>query len=151
MHFPTPDLSSVEPSIAFHTEDIDLPSEISLDIWQEWIPKIIQSSGCQLISLTYIFCSDTYLHRINVEYLQHDTLTDIITFPYQEPPLIEGDIFISLDRVRENAQTLAEPFARELARVVIHGVLHLCGQGDKTPEQAAAMRRREEEALALLF
>ncbi len=88
------------------------------------------------------------MHAINLEYLDHDTLTDIITFDYGEPPGVEGEIFISLDRVRENAAELGEPPARELARVVIHGVLHLCGQGDKSPEEAAEMRRKEEAALA---
>ena len=89
----------------------------------------------QLIGLSYIFCSDAYLHNINVEYLNHDTLTDIITFPYLSPPEIEGDIFISVDRIRENAQTFQVTFEQELHRVIIHGVLHLCGQGDKTEEE----------------
>ncbi|MGB3547017.1 MAG: rRNA maturation RNase YbeY [Saprospiraceae bacterium] len=112
-----------------------------------WIERTVTGAGCRLHRLEYTFCTDDELLVINREYLDHDTLTDIITFDYCEPPLVEGEIFISLDRVRDNAAELGETPARELARVVIHGVLHLCGQGDKTPAEAAEMRRREEAAL----
>lgn len=87
---------------------------------------------------------------MNVEYLQHDTLTDVITFPYEEFPLVSGDVFISTERVADNAKELGYTYESELHRVIIHGILHLCGQGDKSPEQAKEMRRLEDWALGLL-
>lgn len=137
-----------EQAISFNTEDIDFELAESEAVIQ-WIQKILQLEEKQLQQLTYIFCSDEYLYEINQEYLSHDTYTDIITFPYTDPPLIEGDIFISIDRVRENARNLSLPFEQELHRVMIHGVLHLCGYPDKTTEEAARMRAMEDEALAL--
>ncbi len=115
-----------------------------------WLKKTIERTGCVLRSLNFIFCSDDYLHRLNVEYLDHDTLTDIITFPYAEPPTIEGDIFISIDRVRENAGEFEVSFEQELHRVMAHGVLHLCGYSDKTLEAQKIMRQKEDEALSML-
>ena len=137
-----------EQAISFNTEDIDFELPESEAVVQ-WIQKILQQEEKQLLQLTYIFCSDEYLFEINQEYLSHDTYTDIITFPYTDPPLIEGDIFISIDRVRENARNLGLPFEQELHRVMIHGVLHLCGYPDKTTEEAAQMRTMEDKALAL--
>ena len=142
-----PDLLS-EALVSFHSEDIDFKLEQEIAI-QTWIKAVIEQQEAKLVGLSYIFCSDAYLHNINVEYLNHDTLTDIITFPYLSPPDVEGDIFISVDRVRENAQTFQVPFEQELRRVIIHGVLHLCGQGDKTEQEAAQMRQKENEALAM--
>ncbi len=138
-------------SIDFIAEDVTLSLDCAVEKWIPWIKSIIEQSDCQLQGVQYIFCSDDYLHEINLKYLDHDTYTDIITFPYQSPPLVQGDIFISLDRVQENASMLKQPFDRELARVIIHGILHLCGQADKTPEEATQMRQREEAALAQLF
>jgi probable rRNA maturation factor len=109
--------------------------------------KIIQEEGQRLVALTFIFCSDEYLHKINVEYLDHDTLTDIITFPYRQLPEVEGDIFISLDRIKENARQFDTSFENELLRVIIHGVYHLCGYGDKSEEEAVTMRSKENHAL----
>lgn len=139
---------SDEATIQFHFEEVqfELPSEEKL---QNWIHDIIDREGCKLSSLNFIFCTDSYLHQINVQYLDHDTLTDIITFPYQEPPLIEGDIFISIDRVRENADSYDVSFYEELLRVISHGVLHLCGYSDKTKEEKARMTGKEDEALQL--
>ena len=137
-----------EQAISFNTEDIDFELPESEAVVQ-WIQKILQQEEKQLLQLTYIFCSDEYLFEINQEYLSHDTYTDIITFPYTDPPLIEGDIFISIDRVRENARNLGLPFEQELHRVMIHGVLHLCGDPDQTTEEAAQMRAMEDKALAL--
>lgn len=142
-----PDLLS-EALVSFHSEDIDFKLEQETAI-QTWIKAVIEQQEAKLVGLSYIFCSDAYLHNINVEYLNHDTLTDIITFPYLSPPDVEGDIFISVDRVRENAQTFQVPFEQELRRVIIHGVLHLCGQGDKTEQEAAQMRQKENEALVM--
>ena len=135
--------------IEFASEEIEfeLKDEKSAS---EWLQKIIERAGCVLRSLNFIFCSDDYLHRLNVEYLDHDTLTDIITFPYAEPPSIEGDIFISIDRVRDNAQDFKVTFEQELHRVMAHGVLHLCGFGDKTPDEQKIMRQKEDDALQLL-
>lgn len=137
-----------EALVSFHSEAINfqLAQETSI---QQWINEVIEDQGANLVNLSYVFCSDEYLHAINLEYLNHDTLTDIITFPYLEPPNVEGDIFISIDRVRENAETFKVSFEQELRRVIIHGVLHLCGQGDKTEEEAAQMRKKEEAALAM--
>lgn len=134
--------------IEFSTEAIDfeLKEEQAVTVW---LKKIIEQAGNRLRLLNFIFCSDEYLHRINVEYLDHDTLTDIITFPYAEPPIIEGDIFISIDRVRDNAGDYNVTFEQELCRVMAHGVLHLCGYGDKTPEEQRIMRQKEDEALKL--
>lgn len=135
-----------EALVSFHSEDTDFQMDAATQMIR-WISAVITRHHCELVQLTYIFCSDDYLHEMNVEYLGHNTLTDIITFPYLTAPQVEGDIFISIDRVRDNAQHFAVPFEQELRRVIIHGVLHLCGQGDKTEAEAAQMRRLEEEAL----
>ncbi len=115
----------------------------------EWLVKTIEQEDKSLRLLNFIFCSDHYLLDINQQYLQHDTLTDIITFPYAEPPLVEGDIFISIERVKENAKKFDVSFEQELRRVMAHGVLHLCGYLDKKPKEQALMRSKEDEALAL--
>jgi len=135
--------------ISFHSEELDFTPE-QPERLAAWIRQVIDQQKCTLSFLNYIFCTDDYLHNINVAYLDHDTLTDIITFPYTDPPRIEGDIFISIDRVRENAATLHLPFTQELHRVIIHGVLHLCGQGDKTEREKGEMRAKEDEALEML-
>lgn len=135
-------------SIEFSSEELDFELQDE-QAEVDWLKKIIERMGCVLRSLNFIFCSDEYLLRLNVEYLDHDTLTDIITFPYAEPPIIEGDIFISIDRVKDNANDFNTSFEQELHRVMAHGVLHLCGLGDKTPEEQVAMRAKEEEALVL--
>lgn len=135
--------------INFHSEEIDFElNEFMLKT--TWLKKIIEQENKLLLLLNFIFCSDNYLHKINVEYLQHDTYTDIITFPLSEFPNIEGDIFISIDRVKENASKFKVSFEHELNRVLSHGILHLCGYGDKTTEEAKIMRKKENEALALL-
>ena len=128
--------------LTFHTEDIDFELENTEKI-EQWILQTIDEEGGTLSFINYIFCSDTYLHRINIEYLNHDTYTDIITFPYSDET-IESDIFISIDRIHENAKTFNVTFERELHRVMIHGVLHLLGYGDKTEEEQKAMRGRED-------
>ncbi len=115
----------------------------------EWLKKVIEREEKQLHSLNFIFCSDEYLLELNLEYLNHDTLTDVITFPYAAPPAIEGDIFISINRIRENSKKFKVPFMDELHRVMVHGLLHLCGFRDKTPDEIKIMRQKENEALAL--
>jgi len=134
--------------ISFFSEDTGFQLQYSEKV-QNWIEKVIEKEKAQLAVLNYIFCSDDYLYKMNIEYLQHDTLTDIITFPYDDPPIIHGDLFISIDRVKDNAQQMNLPFLQELFRVIIHGVLHLCGYGDKGVEEARIMRQKEEEMLHL--
>lgn len=117
----------------------------------KWLVSIAQAEGQQIESLNYIFCDDEYLHKINVEYLAHDTYTDIITFDLRDEAgtPIEGDIFISVPRTEENALALGQAAEVELRRVIAHGLLHLLGYGDKTEEEAKRMRQKEDEALAL--
>ena len=138
-----------EAPIQFFIEEVDfvLSNETLL---LRWIQEVIVHHKKELKLLNFIFCSDTYLHQINIEYLNHDTLTDIITFPYAEPPIIHSDIYISVDRVKENATLFKNDFTKELHRVIIHGVLHLCGFGDKTAKEKEEMRSRENEALTFL-
>lgn len=116
---------------------------------KQWIAAVIQGRGKAVGNVNYLFCDDEYLLDVNQRYLNHDTFTDIITFDYVAGGLISGDILISTERVGENAEKFGVPFEHELHRVVIHGVLHLLGQGDKSDAEAAEMRRQEEEALAL--
>ena len=131
----------------YEEEGGTLPAD--LDALRDWIERVLTARGGRLGALNYIFCGDDYLHRLNVKYLQHDTLTDIITFPYAHFPEVSGDLFISTERTAENALEHGTEAAEELHRVMAHGVLHLCGQGDKTEAEAAEMRRLEEWALSL--
>lgn len=138
------------PSVQFFEEDVSfqLPNE---ELVSTWIDRIIESEGYSLQELNFIFCSDDYLHKINLDYLKHDTLTDIVTFDNSdEEKEIEGDIFISIDRVKDNAKDQSVSFDEELQRVIIHGVLHLLGYGDKTEEEKKQMREKEEGCLSLL-
>lgn len=144
-----PEEEPAETAINFQSEDIDFQLD-QPDVIVDWVETVISRENCQLLLLNYIFCSDNYLHQINLEYLRHDTLTDIITFPYAPPPFIQGDIFISIERVRENAENLQLTFNTELCRVMIHGVLHLCGYGDKTAPEKTIMTEKEDEALSYL-
>ncbi len=137
-----------EDTVQFHAEaiDFDLPQSEQIS---NWIKATIAAEQSKLTSLNFIFCKDAYLHKINMEYLDHDTLTDVITFPYAakgEP--IEGDIYISIDRIKENATKFDVTFLTELKRVMIHGVLHLCGYGDKSEEEQKIMRKKENFYLA---
>ena len=134
--------------ISYNSEDIDFQLLKKTPL-SNWIKKTVDIEGKTLGEVTYIFCSDEYLHKMNVQHLNHDTLTDIITFPYNSNP-IEGDIFISIDRVKDNAQDFKTTFENELHRVMIHGILHLCGYKDKTEEEEAFMRQKEDECLARL-
>jgi probable rRNA maturation factor len=134
--------------IAFVTEDIEF-SLIDQEKIKDWLQRIILKHGYELEDLTYIFCSDDYLHQINLTYLDHDTYTDIITFNNSdEAGIIESDIFISIDRVKENAEILHTVFIDELHRVMIHGVLHLLGFDDKTPELKQLMQQEEDRSLS---
>lgn len=127
------------------TEVLDL----NPDFFVSWLSKICDAEGRKLQEISLIFCSDEYLLNMNKEYLDHDYYTDIITFDYYTEA-ISGDLFISIDRVKENALLNNVLFRDELNRVVAHGVLHLLGFGDKSEEESAQMRKKENEALALI-
>ena len=116
---------------------------------KKWISEVVLRRGKMVGNISYLFCDDEYMIGVNQQYLDHDTYTDIITFDYVVADLVSGDIFISVDRVGENAQQFNVPLEEELHRVIIHGVLHLLGQGDKTDSEAAEMRRQEQESLDL--
>ncbi|MGV3559788.1 rRNA maturation RNase YbeY [Larkinella arboricola] len=134
--------------IRFFTEDIqfNLPQKVPT---RQWLTALAKREGFTVGELNYIFCSDDYLLQVNREYLDHDYYTDIITFDNsEEEGRLEGDIFISIDRIHDNAQQLKVVEEQELRRVLAHGVLHLCGYGDKTEEEARLMRQKEEESLA---
>lgn len=136
-------------AVYFSNSDVDFALK-DADLMKKWISRIVKSYGKNLGRVNYLFCSDEYVYDANVKFLGHDTYTDIITFDYVEGNLISGDIMISVDRVGENARTMAIPFERELHRVIIHGVLHLLGFKDKTDVDAAVMRQKEDESLAVL-
>jgi probable rRNA maturation factor len=115
-----------------------------------WIKSTIKKEKHRLNMLNFIFCTDEELYQINVQYLKHKTFTDIITFDNsEEPGLVEGDIYISIDRVKDNASSLGIPFETELNRVMIHGVLHLLGYKDKTSAHKTKMRKKEDAYLSL--
>lgn len=135
--------------IFFFTEEIDfeLPNQ---QTHSSWIDQAIQQEAYHLEGLNYIFCSDDYLLGVNQEYLNHDYYTDIITFDNsQEETTVEGDLFISIDRVRDNASQMGKDFNEELRRVMIHGVLHLMGYKDKTEAEERTMREKENAYLSL--
>ena len=133
--------------ISFNYEtDFTLSNE---SLYEEWISRIIDSEGFDEGEINYIFCDDDYLHKINVDYLDHDTLTDIISFDYTEGNLLQGDIFVSIERVKDNAKDFKVSFEEELKRVLSHGVLHYCGYKDKSPEDEALMRSKEEEKMQM--
>ncbi|SHF71760.1 rRNA maturation RNase YbeY [Salegentibacter echinorum] len=133
--------------INFHSEnDFELEHEEAISAW---IKKVISSEGKSLGEINYIFCDDDYLYKINLRFLKHDTYTDIISFDNSQEDELHGDIFISTDRVTENAREYNVDFSEELKRVIIHGILHLCGYKDKTESEATLMRQKEDEKIAL--
>ncbi|MDH5603540.1 MAG: rRNA maturation RNase YbeY [Cyclobacteriaceae bacterium] len=137
-------------AIRFFTEDVPFTLK-GKRILSRWIKNVITKANKKAGAINFILCSDDYLLEINQAYLQHDTYTDIITFDHSEDPeTIEGDIYISIDRIRENASLLNVTLKEELHRVLIHGILHLAGYSDKTPEQKKVMRQKEDECLELL-
>ncbi|PKQ45773.1 rRNA maturation RNase YbeY [Confluentibacter flavum] len=115
-----------------------------------WISNVIVSEGFKEDDINYIFCDDDYLFKLNVEFLNHDTLTDIISFDYSIGKIIQGDIFISIERVKENANDFKVSFLDELYRVMVHGILHYCGYKDKTEEDEKLMRSKENHYLKQL-
>lgn len=127
--------------------DFELQSEETIS---KWIVDAIAYEKCKLEEINYIFCDDDYLYKLNVEFLKHDTLTDIISFDYSIGKIIQGDIYISVDRVRDNAEEYNVAFDEEMCRVIIHGVLHYCGYKDKSDEEARLMREKENFYLSRL-
>jgi len=133
--------------ITFSVLEIRYNLKKKLDV-RNWIKSIAHSEYKVAGDIAFIFCSDEYLGKMNEQYLKHHTLTDIITFDYSEAGKVSGDIFISIDRVKENALSFGNSFDQELGRVMAHGVLHLCGYKDKTAEEKKVMRSREDFCLA---
>lgn len=117
--------------------------------YSDWVNRVIESEGFVLGDVDYVFCTDDDLLKLNTEYLNHDTLTDIITFDYTDEKVVSGEIFISTERVLENASLYKVSFENELLRVMGHGLLHLMGYGDKSEDEVMAMRQKEEEKIKL--
>ena len=133
--------------IRFTSEDIGMPVLDERKVGK-WIRAVAAEYGYAVGNINYIFCSDERELEVNRAFLGHDYYTDVITFDYSTSQTLNGDIFISLETVQSNAQMVGEPYEKELLRILIHGVLHLTGQGDKTPETKAEMTAKEEKALA---
>ncbi|MEM1338723.1 MAG: rRNA maturation RNase YbeY [Bacteroidota bacterium] len=134
-------------AIEFHYEgEFKLESERK---YIYWLNRVLESEGKAAGILSYVFCDDEYLAQVNLKYLGHDAYTDIITFDYSENDEIVGDIFVSYQRVAENADTFEVAFVEELRRVMVHGVLHLVGYDDKNKQQQSVMRRKEEEKMKM--
>ncbi|NRT13103.1 rRNA maturation RNase YbeY [Flavobacterium sp. 14A] len=129
-----------------YENDFNLDNE---SVVAEWLSQVITSEGKKEGEINYIFCDDEYLHKLNVEYLDHDTLTDVISFDYTMGSEISGDCFISIERVIDNAKDFEVTFEEELKRVLVHGMLHYCGYKDKSDEDEKLMRQKEDEKLLL--
>lgn len=137
----------MEPQINFFSEnDFVLPEQ---EHYSNWIREVIDSENKITGEINYIFCDDDYLYKINLEYLDHDTFTDIISFDNTVGDTLHGDIYISTERVEENAGLFQVDFTTELKRVMIHGILHFCGYKDKSERESDLMRRKEEEKIKM--
>ena len=132
--------------IRFTTDSIEMPALDERKVTR-WIRAVAADYGFSVGNINYVFCSDERELAVNREFLGHDYYTEVITFDYSTPSTLNGDIFISLDTVRSNAEMVGEPYEKELRRIIIHGVLHLTGQGDKTPETKVEMTNKEKKAL----
>ncbi|WP_373057230.1 rRNA maturation RNase YbeY [Zunongwangia sp. H14] len=137
----------MEQKINFYSENNFILEEE--EEYEKWIKSLIVSEGKKTGEISYIFCDDAYLHKINQEYLNHDTYTDIISFDDSIGNIVQGDIFISTERVAENAMEYNVSFNEELRRVMAHGILHFCGYKDKTESETALMRQKEDEKIKL--
>lgn len=135
--------------INFYNENIDFEPE-NKHLIQKWISSILEEKKFSPGTLNYIFCSDEYLLKLNQQYLDHNTYTDIITFDYSTGKVLSGDIFISIDRVKENASKFRKTFENELHRVMVHGILHLIGYKDKTDVESKEMHNQEDHYLERL-
>lgn len=138
-------------NINFFYEEVDFKLKQKASI-SHWIKKVIASeSNVRISAINYIFCSDSFLQRINLDYLQHDALTDIITFNNSDNENeLDADIYISIDRVQENSSRYKTTMENELHRVMVHGILHLLGYSDKSTSERKLMRKKEDESLTLL-
>ena len=136
-------------AIAFYAEDTKLPA-IKKRAVGNWVKEVAATYGKKVGDISYIFCSNEKILEVNRQYLQHDYYTDIITFDYCAGNRLSGDLFISLDTVRTNAEQFNQPYERELHRVIIHGILHLCGINDKGPGEREIMEAAENKALEML-
>ena len=136
-------------AIAYYAEEVKLPA-IKKKAVGDWIRKVASLYGKRTGDISYIFCSDEKILEVNKQYLQHDYYTDIISFDYTEGTKISGDLFISLDTVKSNSENFGTDYTEELHRIIIHGILHLCGINDKGPGEREIMTLKENEALALL-
>lgn len=134
--------------ITFLTDNVPMPP-LNVPKTIKWMQLVAANYGFVVGNLNYIFCDDDKILQVNQEFLQHDYYTDVITFDYSTSTVLSGDVFISLDTVRSNAQMVEDTFERELDRILIHALLHLTGQGDKTPETKQVMTQKEEKALVL--
>ncbi len=135
--------------IRFVTQSAPMPAFDSRRV-QQWIRAVAADYGFNVGDITFVFCTDEEELTVNRQFLQHDFYTDVITFDYTCHSVLSGDIFVSLDMIRNNSEQLGTVFVDELMRIMIHGVLHLTGQGDKTPESKAQMTQKEDLALAKL-
>ena len=140
---------STSKMVEIHIEDIEEIPGINPEFLFAWFNHVCEIEKKTLGEITVIFCSDEYLLEMNRTHLSHDYYTDIITFDYSEESEVSGDLFISVDRVDDNAKELSNTFIDELNRVCVHGLLHLCGYKDKSPEDESLMRSKEDEMLAL--
>ena len=134
--------------INFYAEEVALPQIKKTEV-KEWIKEVAKKYGKRVGDVSYIFCNDDKILEVNKQYLDHDYYTDIITFDYTEGDKIGGDLFISIDTVKSNSEQFGEPFEKELHRVIIHGILHLCGINDQSPEERANMINNENQALEI--
>lgn len=135
--------------ISYNTIDVDMPA-INQRLVSAWVRAVAATYGKRITELAYIFCNDEKILEVNRQYLKHDYYTDIITFDYCEGDALSGDLFISLDTVRTNAVLFRKSYDDELDRVIIHGVLHLCGINDKGPGEREVMEAAEDRALDIL-
>ena len=135
--------------IEWLSKGVEMPA-VSYDLLNCWLESVALSHGKLISKITYLFCDDDEILKVNNQFLSHDYYTDIITFDYSRGKLIAGDIYISLDTVRSNSLVLCKSYEEELMRVVVHGVLHLCGINDKGPGEREIMESFEDEALATL-
>nr|WP_309756015.1 rRNA maturation RNase YbeY [Flavobacterium sp.] len=129
-----------------YVTDFNLDNE---DVVAAWLGKVVTSENKKEGEISYVFCDDEYLHKINVEHLDHDTLTDIISFDYSMGNELHGDIFVSIERVKDNAVDFNVSFEEELKRVLVHGILHYCGYKDKSESEELLMRSKEDEKIAM--
>lgn len=136
-------------AISYYSEDVKVPS-FKRRVVSDWIKSVAKGYGKEIGEVTYLFCNDEYILDANKKFLDHDYYTDVITFDRSIDDLLIADILISLDTVESNAAQFDQPVEREILRVVIHGILHACGEDDKQPQSEIAMRQAEERALALL-